>query len=257
MDSRCNELPWPDLAAYFNFKTKNGENIVVACKLCPRGSKTLSANVKASSNLRKHLQLDATPDSTETRLPKHERCAAHTLNLVATADADRALEDAQYKRIYTKVIAKCKAVWNKQQQSSIASEVVKKNLGRFLLVPCPTRWNSLYRALEHVRQLGSKIKALLDDLNLPRIVTEDLTFLEEYTSILQPVVQSLDILQGEKYMYMGVLLPTLWSLQRALHKRRELQFCRPLLDALKTGVAKRKCKAGVTLTLVVQFPRFP
>lgn len=57
MASRCNELPWPDLAAYFEFKSKNGENIVVACKLCPRGPKTLSANVKASSNLRKHLQV--------------------------------------------------------------------------------------------------------------------------------------------------------------------------------------------------------
>lgn len=139
--------------------------------------------VNLSLALHAPSELDATPESTETRLPKHERCAAHTLNLVATADADRALEDAQYKRIYTKVIAKCKAVWNKQQQSSIASEVVKKNLGRFLLVPCPTRWNSLYRALEQVRHLGSKINALLDDLNLPRIVTEDLTILEEYTSV--------------------------------------------------------------------------
>ncbi|EEC16367.1 hypothetical protein IscW_ISCW012650, partial [Ixodes scapularis] len=53
-----------------------------------------------------------------------------------------------------------------------------------------------------------------------------------------PVAKSLDILQVEKYMYIGVFLLKLSSHQCALPKRRELQVCRHLLDALNTGVSK-------------------
>ncbi|KAM7287682.1 uncharacterized protein ISCGN_031373 [Ixodes scapularis] len=139
------------------------------------------------------LDLDTPPDEDEVRLPRHERCAAHTLNLVATADAEQALEYARYKRIFSRVLTVCKTLGTKQQHSFIASEVLKRHLGRFLLVPCPTRWNSLYKALHQIRQQGSNINKLLDSLNISRILGDDLIFLQEYTS---PVAKSLDILQG-------------------------------------------------------------
>ncbi|KAM7300809.1 retinol dehydrogenase 11-like [Ixodes scapularis] len=129
------------------------------------------------------LDLDTPPDEDEVRLPRHERCAALMLNLVATADAEQALEDARYKRIFSRVLTVCKALWTKQQHSSIASEVVKRHLRRFLLVPCSTRWNSLYKALDQISQQGSNINKLLDALNISRILGDDLIFLQEYTSV--------------------------------------------------------------------------
>lgn len=127
---------------------------------------------------------DTPPDPDEPRLPKHERCAAHTLNLIATVDAERALQDVRYRRAFTRVMNICKALWNKQQHSSIASEAVQRHLGRFLILPCATRWNSLFKALDQIREEGAtRINKVLDALNVSRILGDDLVFLEEYTSV--------------------------------------------------------------------------
>jgi len=41
-------------------------------------------------------------------LPQHMRCSTHTLNLVATTDA----EDVIYKRVYHQAMAMATAKWN-------------------------------------------------------------------------------------------------------------------------------------------------
>ena len=50
-------------------------------------------------------------------LPKHHRCAAHTLNLVASVDADNAFEeDAAYKKVYRSAFAKARDIQTKQSR---------------------------------------------------------------------------------------------------------------------------------------------
>ncbi|KAM7312900.1 zinc finger BED domain-containing protein 4-like [Ixodes scapularis] len=53
------------------------------------------------------------------------------------------------------------------------------------------------------------------------------------------VAKALDILQGEQYMYMGVLQPTLHSLLRYQGSLSQMQYCTPLSNALEAGVKKR------------------
>ena len=66
-------------------------------------------------------------------LPKHMSCASHILNLVATTDAGKTLNEcAIYKKFYRSVLAKVQEIWNKQSRSSKASDVIKNNIG-FLL----------------------------------------------------------------------------------------------------------------------------
>ena len=51
-------------------------------------------------------------------LPQHMQCAAHTLNLVATMDADKALDkDGIYKKHYPSAFGKAQALWNKQSRN--------------------------------------------------------------------------------------------------------------------------------------------
>lgn len=74
------------------------------------------------------------------RLPPHHCCASHTLNLLSTTDAEEASKNSQtYKRISRQVFAKCQALFNKQNKSSVAADVIQKHLGRYLLVPGATR----------------------------------------------------------------------------------------------------------------------
>lgn len=50
------------------------------------------------------------------QLPKHHKCAAHTLNLIASADIENQVP-GEFKKVYRSAIAKAQALWNKQGKS--------------------------------------------------------------------------------------------------------------------------------------------
>ncbi|KAL4092307.1 hypothetical protein QTP88_026831 [Uroleucon formosanum] len=76
-------------------------------------------------------------------LPPHQRCAAHTLNLIATVDILAAENEGAYKRISRRVFGKCQSLFNKQNQSSQSADQIEVVLGRYLLTPNATRYASL------------------------------------------------------------------------------------------------------------------
>lgn len=60
--------------------------------------------------------------------------------------------------------------------------------------------------------------------------------------VMKPVALCLDMLQGEKKAYMGVLLPYLWLMKTSLEEQSQnenLVYARPLLQALLSGYKKR------------------
>ena len=73
-------------------------------------------------------------------LPEHLRCAAHTLNLVACKDTETVL--AQDTRYQSAIENKANELWKKQRASSTLMETVVRFMGRRLVTPGQTRWNS-------------------------------------------------------------------------------------------------------------------
>ena len=94
--------------------------------------------------------LDENSEHEEDDLPSHQRCACHTLKLIATGDADHAEENATYKKCSRSAFAKCQALWNQSSRSVLAAEAVQSNCGMALIKPSKTRWNSVYRAVERL-----------------------------------------------------------------------------------------------------------
>lgn len=78
-------------------------------------------------------------ESFDIKLPKHQRCASHTLNLISTVDIIEAEDDSAYKVISRRAFGKCQSIFNKQNQSSQCSGKIKDILGRYLITQNATR----------------------------------------------------------------------------------------------------------------------
>ena len=77
----------------------------------------------------------------EILLPPHMPCCTHTLNLVCTTDASKALKDNAYKKLHNPAMAKCCALWNLTSRSTKAADTAFSHVGFRFLVPTATCWN--------------------------------------------------------------------------------------------------------------------
>jgi hypothetical protein len=117
----------------------------------------------------------------------HHRCAAHTLNLVASEDSLEALHDPDYKRVSRRAGGKLQALWNKQGRSSLFAEIVKDQCGKMLKSPNATRWNSYYDAFERVSELlnskRNKLDIVFTKMVIPKLLDADVEFIHEFVKV--------------------------------------------------------------------------
>ncbi|KAL4154050.1 hypothetical protein QTP88_001883 [Uroleucon formosanum] len=173
-------------------------------------------------------------------LPQHQRCAAHTLNLIATTDIGDAEKDKAYKILSRRVFGKCQALFNKQNQSKQYADQIKNVLSRYLITPNATRWNSFYDAIKCIVSNLNKIDEVFSITSLqPFTRPRETLILIEYCKVMQPIAKSLDILQGDKHVSLGYLLPTLTAINKSLKSLSSLNYCTPLINALQKGIEKR------------------
>ena len=109
----------------------------------------------------------------DIQLPMHHRCVCHTLQLVATTDADDADATPAYKRLSRAAFAKAQALWNRTGRSVQAAEAVQKHCGLALVRPNQTRWNSVFFAVERLVRIVREsredaLHSVCTDLKVPR-----------------------------------------------------------------------------------------
>ncbi|CAI6375146.1 unnamed protein product [Macrosiphum euphorbiae] len=187
-------------------------------------------------------------------LPKHHRCAAHTLNLIATNDIRKAISGAKnavsplwkYKQQSRTTFAKLTNLWNKQNRSSKIADLIKICFGVYLLTPTETRWNSTYDSvkffLKNSKSKSGQLFRLCDDIDIVRFNKNDIEFLEEYTQMMEPLAIVLDLLQGEKNMFFGFLIPSITELiykYEQLFIKNQLKICFPLVEVIIKSIEKR------------------
>ena len=147
----------------------------------------------------------------EHKLPTHERCAAHTLNLVKSSDVDKCLSSSLLSRsAYRSSFEKCCVLWNKTSRSSQAADQAEEVLKRKLIVPTVTHWNSYFDAVERLTENSvTDLSELCTRLDLRCFSEKELSFLKESHKVLKSLARGIDILQGEDNCFYGTLLPTL------------------------------------------------
>ncbi|KAH0630541.1 hypothetical protein JD844_013671 [Phrynosoma platyrhinos] len=197
---------------------------------------------------------EETAGSKDFSLPPHQRCISHTLNLVATQDIEAMISDSSknsllgpFRRHFSSLMEKCSKLWSKQKQSKQLAEYIREQCGVCLKVPNKPWWNSTFDALKQLNELLStvplKVDAVMDQCSLARFTPAESLVVQEYTEIMWPLAQSLDILQRENGMFMGYLLPTLYNLDRKLqgleNKPVRYTYCLPLLKGVREALRKR------------------
>lgn len=133
------------------------------------------------------LTLTQFPESSdefeEVQLPNHERCATHTLHLIASKDMDKARSQSNsYKKLYDAAMAKCQAVWNLCSRSPKACEIYLESTGKSPTSPCPTRWNSYYNCIQDLLAIKDTLNETLKKLQLVIFKEIEIKFLHEYIS---------------------------------------------------------------------------
>ncbi|PVD26816.1 hypothetical protein C0Q70_11962 [Pomacea canaliculata] len=114
-------------------------------------------------------------------LPPHQRCAAHTLNLVASKDSEAALQDGVFRTASRSLFAKAQAVWSKQSRAVSAAENIQEAMGRKMIIPNQSRWNSTYDAVQCLQDLtAEQLTKLADALGLPSFTPRDQLFMKEF-----------------------------------------------------------------------------
>uniref|UniRef100_A0A673B404 BED-type domain-containing protein n=1 Tax=Sphaeramia orbicularis TaxID=375764 RepID=A0A673B404_9TELE len=175
----------------------------------------------------------------DVSLPPHQRCACHTLNLVATKDAETAVSQSDsFKKVSRSTVGKCQVIWNKQHRSTQASDIIQDKLGCQLPVPILTRWNFTYHAMEHLNTCiltkCQEFNETCEKLEVVRFKAAELTFIKEYT--MAPLAKALDVLQSDKMAYAGALVPTITILVEKMEHLKLNTTFQHFLFSLKAEV---------------------
>ncbi|GBP81121.1 hypothetical protein EVAR_88218_1 [Eumeta japonica] len=187
------------------------------------------------------------------------RCAAHTFNLVASKDVNAALQITVFKIPYRSCLAKARTLWNQQSCSTVAADSIHAELGRRLVLPNTTRWNSLYDATVILNGLletkRPSLHSVMTQLKILTFNDQDVTVMKEYAKVMAPVANALDRIQGEAQAYLGSLLPTIAATVYKLKniKSKGLVNCTALANALLNGIEKRHVKTGIAASKLGRF----
>uniref|UniRef100_A0A3Q2ECX1 HAT C-terminal dimerisation domain-containing protein n=1 Tax=Cyprinodon variegatus TaxID=28743 RepID=A0A3Q2ECX1_CYPVA len=142
-------------------------------------------------------------------LPAHHRCAAQTLNLIASNVVHKWLvSNPESRTVYRSSTGS--ALCTKASRSTVAFECLEEISERKLIVASVTRWNSFYDVYVRIMEMPlTDINNLCIQIQIKCMKDREYQFLKECCSIMKPFCVALDILQGEKTCFYGTLQPTL------------------------------------------------
>lgn len=146
------------------------------------------------------------------------------MNLVCKVDVPK-IDDKKFQKLRLRVEKKMQQLWNKQTSSSKNSDLILEHLGKLFVVKNETRWNSLWdgfhRVVYFMKEKPDELRQFMDAFKIPQFQAAEQQSMTEYVRVMRPIIDALDIFQGEENVGMGYLLPTLTVLYRKLNNLKK------------------------------------
>ncbi|XP_035714108.1 uncharacterized protein LOC118438279 [Folsomia candida] len=182
--------------------------------------------------------LETSKDSKDQaiKLPPHQRCASHQLNLICSSDMTK-----NTSRLQRSTFGKCQGIWNKSSRSTQSAEKIKEVCGISLVTPVATRWNSFYDSISCLLRFEDKLTEICKAADIPELKGTEIEFIKQYKMCVAPIAIALDRLQGKNKTFYGELLPTLLNIEKQLLKQLESKpnLCESLPTYLLDEFRKR------------------
>lgn len=142
----------------------------------------------------------------------------------------------RFNQAFTKLNELCKK-YNRPKSSELIKAILKSSL----IMPCKTRWNSLFDSITRLLTFDIKLlNKVTEALSLEQISPNDTEFFNEYVTVMGPIAEAIDSLQSDSFY--SHFLPTLVNIKYVLESmaaESNLKHCQPLLEAITAGFEKR------------------
>lgn len=156
------------------------------------------------------------------------------------------MKNQRFKQLRESVEDKLQVLCSKQHTSSKNREFVEEHLKGLFVIKNDTRWNSLYNSLYRLGIYMTKypdgLSKVMEKFGVSVFRHQEVVYVREYVKVMGPIVEALDILQGEKNVGMGYLLPTITILKQKLEDFKEnasIFECKPLIKGLISNINNR------------------
>ncbi|VVC32517.1 Hypothetical protein CINCED_3A003171 [Cinara cedri] len=112
---------------------------------------------------------------------------------------------------------KCNTQWNAASRPK-STKVIQSILRHTLSIPNETRWTLIYDSLFQINKRKEKFSELTRSVDLKHcsFAVSDHNYIDAFLFCVQPLLQSLDILQGDKSVFYRMIFSALLSLQQKL-----------------------------------------
>lgn len=150
----------------------------------------------------------------ENSLFENFRCAAHTLQL----SVGKALKDANINDL----LAKCRSIVGHFKRSPQNWRILQKKLAEKGLPPTTlkqdvvTRWNSTLIMIKSCLSSKDALRDVLEEMHFENLTDSEWEQLEKLSQVLEPCREITQLLGGEKYATLSMVIPATEHLKLAM-----------------------------------------
>jgi len=161
-------------------------------------------------------------------VPKRINCFAHTLQLCVK-------DGLASSSILSKVLARAAKVVNHIKKSTLATEKMEKMFGKTVIPRNETRWNSQLKMIRRLVEVNTDEVVEKPEL---KFTSHEKVVMKEMIQILEPFEEATDLTQGDQYVSISLVIPSVVGLQKHLSQVNS-RYLSLLVRKLKTALDER------------------